>query len=69
MTLKDYMELKERAEKAGVQDSSALKQLLHIIQTKNVAIRNHKHFLQEMNEWEKNIAKCVEQEIKEKEND
>lgn len=69
MTFKDYMELKERAEKAGVQDSSALKQLLHLIQGKKIASEYYKRYMNEMNEWEKNIAKSVEQEIKEKEND
>lgn len=69
MTFKDYMELKKRAEKAGVQDSSALKQLLHILQAKSVAETHYKRYLRDMNAWEKEIAKCVKQEIKEKEND
>ena len=69
MTFEDYMKLKERAEKAGVKDSSLLKQLLHLLQVKSVATRHYKMYINEMNEWEKNIAKSIEHEIKEKEHD
>lgn len=64
MVFGDYYRLRERAEKAGVEDSSALKQLLQLLQAKELAIKHHREYLREMNEWEKTCAKCVEDEIK-----
>ena len=59
----DYHELRQRAEEAGIKDSSALKQLLHLIQAKQVAIRHHEKYLEEMNRWERNCYECVVEEI------
>ena len=64
MNYLNYLGLRERAKAAGVEDSLALKQLLHLIQAKNVAIKHHREYLKEMNEWERNCFKCVEEEIK-----
>ena len=64
MNFKEYLKLKDRATKAGVEDSSALKQLLHFIQAKNVAVKHHNAFMREMNEWERNCTELVEREIK-----
>lgn len=64
MKFEDYMGLKDKAKKAGVENSSALKQLLHLIQAKSVAVECHKEYMHRMNEWEKNCAKAVEEEIR-----
>lgn len=64
MTFEDYYKLKDKAIKAGVVDSSALNQLLHLIQAKEVARSNFKSYLNEMNVWERNCAEVVEREIR-----
>ena len=64
MTFEDYYKLKDKAIKAGVANSSALTQLLHFIQAKEVARSNFKSYLNEMNAWERNCAEVVEQEIR-----
>ena len=63
MTFNDYFELKERARDAGVADHPALKQLLHLIQAKQKAKDHFEAYLHDMNEWEKNCAKTVEDAI------
>lgn len=65
MNFSDYVELKKRAEEHGLADDSSLAQLLHIIQFKEVVKEGHKRTMNELNNWEKNIAKNVEQRIKE----
>lgn len=65
MNFSDYVELEKRAEAHGIGDDPALAQLLHIIQFKQVVVRGHKKTMRELADWEKNIAKSVEQRIKE----
>lgn len=65
MNFSDYVELEERAEAHGIGDDPALAQLLHIIQFKEAVVRGHKRTMRDLNIWEKNIAKSVEQHIKE----
>lgn len=64
MNLSDWYDLNERAKKYGIDDHPALAQLLHIIQFKGAVVRGHKRTMNELNTWEKNIAKAVEQSIK-----
>ena len=63
MTLSDWSELNERAEKHGMGDDPALYQLLHFIQFKEAVIRGHRRTMAELNAWEKNIAKALERSI------
>ena len=65
MNFADYVELEERAEEHGLGDDQSLAQLLHIIQFKEVVKEGHKRTMRELATWEKNIARCVEQRIKE----
>lgn len=65
MNFADYVELEKRAEEHGMGDDPALAQLLHIIQFKEVVKNGHKRTMRELDVWEKNIASCVEQRIKE----
>lgn len=67
MTFKDYVELKERAKDAGIERHPALTQLLHLLQAKNKAQDHFKAYMRDMNTWEKNCAKIVEDAIREKE--
>lgn len=64
MNFSDYYGLRERAKAAGVEDSPSLKMLLHLLQAKEVAVKHHRDYLMEMNNWERNCFKCVEDEIK-----
>lgn len=65
MNFSDYVELEKRAEAHGLGDDPSLAQLLHIIQFKEVVKKGHKRTMRELATWEKNIAKSVEQRIKE----
>lgn len=65
MNFADYVELEKRAEEHGIGDDPLLAQLLHIIQFKEVVKKGHKRTMRELATWEKNIAKSVEQRIKE----
>lgn len=65
MNFSDYVELEERAEAHGIGDDPALTQLLHIIQFKEAVKKGHKRTMDDLAAWEKNIAKNVEQRIKE----
>lgn len=65
MNFSDYVELEKRAEAHGIGDDPSLAQLLHIIQFKEVVKRGHKRTMDDLADWEKNIAKNVEQRIKE----
>ena len=65
MNFTDYIELEKRAEEHGIGADKSLAQLLHIIQFKEVVKEGHKRTMNELDDWEKNIAKTVEQRIKE----
>lgn len=65
MNLSDWCDLNERAEEHGIGDHPALAQLMHIIQFKAAVVRGHRRTMDELNAWEKNIAKSVERSIEE----
>lgn len=65
MNFADYVDLEKRAESHGIRDDPSLAQLLHIIQFKDVVKEGHKRTMDDLAAWEKNIAKNVEQRIKE----
>lgn len=65
MNFSDYVELEKRAEAHGIGDDPSLAQLLHIIQFKEAVKKGHNRTMNELAVWEKNIAKTVEQRIKE----
>ena len=65
MDFSDYVELEKRAEAHGIGDDQSLAQLLHIIQFKEVVKEGHRRTMNDLAEWEKNVAKTVEQRIKE----
>lgn len=67
MTFSEYALLEERAEAAGIGDDESLAQLLHYLQFQEVATRNFRAYMNEMNAWCRNIAKEVESRIKEAE--
>lgn len=67
MKFEDWTELNERAKSCGIGNDRALDQLLHIIQFKEVVKSSHRRTMRELHTWEKNIAKTVEQRIKEAE--
>lgn len=55
----------KQAEAHGIGDDPSLAQLLHIIQFKEAVKKGHKRTMDDLAAWEKNIAKNVEQRIKE----
>ena len=65
MNFNDYVELEKRAEEHGIGGDQSLAQLLHIIQFKEVVKNGNKRTMNDLSTWEKNIAKAVEQRIKE----
>lgn len=65
MNFSDYVELEKQAEAHGIGDDPSLAQLLHIIQFKEAVKKGHKRTMDDLAAWEKNIAKNVEQLIKE----
>lgn len=65
MDFSDYVELEKRAEAHGIGDDPSLAQLLHIIQFKEVVKNGHKRTMNDLADWEKNIAETVEKRIKE----
>lgn len=67
MTFSEYMQLRERAEAAGIGEDKSLAQLLHYLQFQEVATRNFQAYMNEMEAWCRNIAKEVESRIKEAE--
>lgn len=67
MNFSDYAGLEKRAEAHGLGDDPSLAQLLHIIQFKEAVVNGHRKTMRELDVWEKNIAKAVEQRIKEAE--
>ena len=64
MDFSDYFELEKRAEAHGIGDDPLLAQLLHIIQFKEVVKNGHKRTMDDLADWEENIAEIVEQRIK-----
>lgn len=73
MTFAEYMQLRERAEKAGIGDNKSLARLLHRLQFQEAATRhfqvymNEIAYMNEMEAWRKNIVKEVEARIEEAE--
>lgn len=67
MKFEDWAELNERAKSCGIGNDRSLDQLLHIIQFKEVVKSSHRRTMRELHTLEKNIAKNVEQRIKEAE--
>lgn len=67
MTFSEYMQLRERAEAAGIGDDKSLAQLLHYLQFQEVATRNFQAYMNEMGAWCRNIVKEVESRIKDAE--
>ena len=67
MTFSEYMQLKERAEAAGIGNDRVLAQLLHYLQFQEVATRNFQAYLNEMDAWCRNITKEVESRIEDAE--
>lgn len=67
MNFADYVDLEKRAESHGIWDDPSLAQLLHIIQFKEVVKEGHRRTMNELADWEKNIAETVEQRIKDAE--
>ena len=67
MTFSEYMQLRKRAEAAGIGDDKSLAQLLHYLQFQEVATRNFQAYLNEMEVWSRNIAKEVKSRIEEAE--
>lgn len=67
MNFSDYVELEKQAEAHGIGDDPSLAQLLHIIQFKEAVKKGNKRTMDDLAAWEKNIAKNVEQRIKEAE--
>lgn len=65
MDFSDYIELEKRAEEHGMGAEQSLAQLLHIIQFKEVVKEAHRRTMNELADWEKNIAETVEKRIKE----
>lgn len=67
MKFSEYMQLKERAEAAGIGNDRVLAQLLHYLQFQEVATRNFQAYLNEMDAWCRNITKEIESRIEEAE--
>lgn len=60
----DYVKLREKAKEAGLREHPALIQLLHLLQAKNKAQKHFRAYMRDMNEWEKNCARDVEDAIR-----
>lgn len=70
MTFSEYMQLRERAEAAGIGDDKSLARLLHYLQFQEVATRHfqaYMTYMSEMDAWCRNLVKEVESRIKEAE--
>ena len=67
MKFSEYMQLKERAEAAGIGNDRVLAQLLHYLQFLEVSTRNFQTYMNEMDAWCRNITKEVESRIEEAE--
>lgn len=64
MNSNDYVKLKERAKEAGLEDHPSLIQLLHLLQGKHKVQDHYRAYMRDMNEWEKNCARSVEEAIR-----
>lgn len=60
MNVNDYVKLRERAREAGLGEHPALIQLLHLLQGKRKVQDHYRAYMRDMNEWEKNCARDVE---------
>jgi hypothetical protein len=64
MNVNDYVKLREKAREAGLGEHPALIQLLHLLQGKHKAQDHYRAYMRDMNEWEKNCARDVEDAIR-----
>lgn len=64
MNFDDYDEFEKRAEEHGIGDDPLLAQLLHIIQFKEVVKKEHRRTMDDLADWEENIADNLERRIK-----
>lgn len=64
MNVNDYVKLRERAREAGLGEHPALTQLLHLLQVKHKVQGYYKAYMCDMNNWEKNCARDVEDAIR-----
>lgn len=67
MTFTEYMQLRERAEAAGIGNDKSLARLLHYLQFQEIATRNFQAYMDEVDAWCRNISSTVESRIKEAE--
>lgn len=67
MTFSEYMQLKERAEVAGIGNDKTLVRLLHYLQFQEVATRHFESYMNEMDTYCQNAAKVVESRIEDAE--
>lgn len=64
MNRNDYIKLRERAREVGIGEHPALIQLLHLLQAKHKVQNHYKAYMRDMNAWEKNCARDVEDAIR-----
>ena len=64
MNFDDYDEFEKRSEEHGIGDDPLLAQLLHIIQFKDVVKKEHRRTMDDLADWEENIAENLERRIK-----
>lgn len=64
MNYNDYAKLKERAKEVGLEEHPPLIQLLHLLQAKHKVQNHYRAYMRDMNEWEKNCARSLEEAIK-----
>lgn len=67
MTFSEYMQLKERAEAAGIGDDKSLSKLLNYLQFQEVATEHFQAYMNEMETYCKYLSKAIESRIKEAE--
>ena len=67
MTFSEYMQLRERAEAAGIGDDKSLARLLNYLQFQEVATRHFQAYMNEMEALCKSISNTVESRIREAE--
>lgn len=67
MTFSEYMQLRERAEAAGVGDDKSLARLLHYLNLQEFATLRFQEGMNEMEARCRNLVKEVESRIKEAE--
>lgn len=64
MNHNDYMKLRERAREVGLGGHPALIQLLYLLQGKRKVQDHYKAYMRDMDNWEKNCARDVEDAIR-----